>query len=833
LEGALDTKGGQSEMLPRSLRAILTIVPAVLAIGVPAVQAQGERSVGPTPPRLSYVDGEVSYWRPGAEDWALAQVNTALAAGDSIYAGNGANAELEIASRAFVRVGSGTELSVESLETGYLQLRLPLGHAAVDLRRIPEGQQIEVDTPNAAFLIDDAGYYRFDVEDDSTRFYTSRGGQARVIPAGGEELDVSADEQVVLTGAETASVQRVASVSTDAWDRWNYDRTAQLVEAPVSARYVDDDVAGIDDLDRHGDWRPTPKYGNVWVPRGVSADWAPYSDGRWVWDGYYGWTWVDEAPWGWAPYHYGRWCWVDDSYWGWAPGPIVHRPVYSPALVAFFGGPHVGVSVSIGTPFVSWVALGWGEPVVPWWGPRGFVGRPYWGGWGGPRYVNNTIIDNRTIINVTNINRYDNFRNRRAVIGIDGDRFGRSRGRDFLRVDAERARNLRPVRGELGIRPTRASLTPRDGRGQRPPDRIRDRRVVATRAPQDPARLPRSAGIIRDDARREARSPRLVSTRSDRGRVRDEAGRLRDERGRPLPRGLEQAERGRRNADDVRQGRETRGTEQLDRRRPGDERGRGAASPTRDARGRDVRERTRDGAAPPSQMERGNARERGQGRDSAAVERSRTAPQPPRGFRERDRNGREIRESGRAPAAPRDQRGRGGEQRERSEVRIPDGRDDRGREQRIQRQQQRAPEPPRQDRRQREQRSRESSIDRRSFEREQPRQQRIEQPRMQRQEQPRRERQPRVERQQRMEQPRVERQQRIEQPRPQRMEQPRPQRREQPRVERQAQPRMERQPQQQRMQRQEAPRQERQPRGGNERGGGGGERGGGGRDRER
>ena len=80
-----------------------------------------------------------------------------------------------------------------------------------------------------------------------------------------------------------------------------------------------------------------PTYGAVWVPRGVAVGWAPYSTGRWVYDPYYGWTWVDDAPWGWAPYHYGRWVHVS-GYWGWCPGPIVARPYYSPALVAFYGG---------------------------------------------------------------------------------------------------------------------------------------------------------------------------------------------------------------------------------------------------------------------------------------------------------------------------------------------------------------------------------------------------------------------------------------------------------------------------------------------------------------
>ena len=75
---------------------------------------------------------------------------------------------------------------------------------------------------------------------------------------------------------------------------------------------------------------------------------------------------------------------------------MVVRPVYAPALVAFFGAP--GVRIAIGAPFVSWVALGWGEPCVPWWGRPGFVGRAWWGGWGGPRVVNNVVINRTTVV---------------------------------------------------------------------------------------------------------------------------------------------------------------------------------------------------------------------------------------------------------------------------------------------------------------------------------------------------------------------------------------------------------------------------------------------------
>lgn len=617
-------------MLPTTLAAVV----ATVAFSLPAACAEPVRAVGPTPPRLSFVDGDVSFWRPGAEDWTPAQVNTPLTAGDSMYAGNGGNIEIEIGTRAYLRAGSGTEIGIESLETGYLQIRVPAGHAALDLKRLPDGQAIEVDTPNGAFLIDRPGYYRLDVDDDTTTFATRRGGEARVIPAGGESIAVQTDQWIVVRGTATATVARVAPAGDDAWDRWNYDRTAQLGEEPRSSAYVPPDVAGVDDLDRYGDWRDTPKYGQLWVPRDVEEDWAPYSTGRWVWDGYYGWTWVDDSPWGWAPYHYGRWCW-NDGYWGWAPGPVVVRPIYAPALVAFFGGHHSGVSVSVGLPIVSWVALGWGEPVIPWWGPVGFVGRPHWSGWGGPRVVNNVVINNTTIVNVKNINRYDNFRNNRAVIGVTGDRFGRERV-DHIRVNVDQMRNLRPVRGELGVRPVRESLVPRAGRGERPPDRIQNRRVVATRPPQDPSRLPRAAGLVPAGSRRQA-EPQIVPPGGDRQRVPGGAPTF-GRQAPPRP-GLEQAavgEDGRRDGKELerRQGRPN-GNE-VDRRsgRPGD------------GRTGIVSDRGIGSGELPSTIDRVPGRDRGRNR----VDESGSAPAQPaisdggridRNRGEHDRNGRE------------------------------------------------------------------------------------------------------------------------------------------------------------------------------------------------
>ena len=258
-----------------------------------------------------------------------------------------------------------------------------------------------------------------------------------------------------------------------------------------------------------GGW--SPPTGPSGCRPGVPAGWAPYSAGSWIVDPVYGWTWVDAAPWGWAPYHHGRWCFVD-GYWAWAPGPVIARPVYAPALVAFFGDPG-GVVVGPG-PAVGWVALGWGEPVVPWWGRRGVGHGPSWRGWGGPRVVNNVIVSNTTVVSVQNITVYRNAIVPRAVVAVDRARFGRGpiTHARVVQVDGQR---LRPLAGAPQISATPASFAPTLVHGVRPPEGILKRSVIATRpARREAEAAPATAGT---GASRAVFTPpqRLVVTRPE------------------------------------------------------------------------------------------------------------------------------------------------------------------------------------------------------------------------------------------------------------------------------------------------------------------------------
>ena len=92
-------------------------------------------------------------------------------------------------------------------------------------------------------------------------------------------------------------------------------------------------------LSPYGSWVPINGYGYGWYPSQAGYGWQPYVDGQWVWTDQ-GWTWASNEPWGWATYHYGRW--IYDSYYGWTwiPGTV-----WAPAWVSWYQTPgYVGWS---------------------------------------------------------------------------------------------------------------------------------------------------------------------------------------------------------------------------------------------------------------------------------------------------------------------------------------------------------------------------------------------------------------------------------------------------------------------------------------------------------
>ncbi|MBP6252487.1 MAG: hypothetical protein KA387_07015 [Rubrivivax sp.] len=330
-----------------------------------AGEALGFSRVG----RIVDLQGDVALYDPQADEWTEALRNRPLVAGDRLVLQRSARAELRVGSTVLL-LGQGADLAVDALDDDRLRLTLNAGSLALRLASRDAAESTEVRTVAALIRPQRAGQYRIDQDEDSTFAATWRGalevsGQGHLLLIGpGERHEIWLDTR------QGTARSRVARLPGDRLAAWAETRFAEEDAAPQAWRYASPAIPGLEDLDRHGRWDSHPEYGAVWVPYGVSARWAPFTDGRWVWMRPWGWTWVDAQPWGFAPSYYGRWLqW--HGHWAWWPGQRQLRPVFAPAVVAWVGGSHVGVGISIGAqPPMAWVPLQPWQPYVPIIAPR-------------------------------------------------------------------------------------------------------------------------------------------------------------------------------------------------------------------------------------------------------------------------------------------------------------------------------------------------------------------------------------------------------------------------------------------------------------------------------
>jgi len=449
--------------------------------------------------RLSFAGGAVSFEPAGTDEWVDAVVNRPMTTGDKLWTDRDGRAEVRIDSYG-LRLGPQTGFSFLNLDDNTVQVRLTEGSLNVRVRRLEDNETLEIDTPNLAFNVLRPGSYRIDVnENGDTTVVSVREGQGEVT-GGGSAYPVHAGDSVTFSGTDQLSADVQDYQGNDDFDRWTSERDRRW-DRSTAPKYVSDDVVGYEDLDEYGGWRSVPEYGTVWFPRSTVTGWAPYRYGHWVWVSPWGWTWVDDAPWGFAPFHYGRWVTVGGA-WGWVPSPprpavvtvAYVRPVYAPALVAWVGGSHFGVGVAVGgaPSGVAWFPLG----------PRDVYCPSYHVS---PRYVervnvSNTVIVNRTQVtnvynnvyvnkttNVTNIT-YQNQRANNAVTATSQASFTSAQpvGRNMVRVN-EREVASAPVAPMTNVAPQQRSFSGATGPARaRPPANAVMRPVVAKSTPPPP-----------------------------------------------------------------------------------------------------------------------------------------------------------------------------------------------------------------------------------------------------------------------------------------------------------------------------------------------------------
>jgi len=434
--------------------------------------------------RIGFLRGEVSFQPAGDDRWVEASLNRPLVTGDRVYTDRDSRAEFEIGA-AVVRVDERTSFDLLNLDDRIAQFELTEGVMNLRVRRLDAGESYEVDTPTLAFVVNQPGSYRIDIapQGDSTMVTVFEGG-GDVYGENNASYSVRAGTSYRFNDSALRDYEQMDLPRADEFDNWVASRESRYTRS-VSRRYVADDMIGYADLDDAGSWYDDRDYGSIWYPTSVAVGWAPYRHGHWSWIDPWGWTWIDNAAWGFAPFHYGRWVYVRDR-WGWCPGPRHVRAVYAPALVGFVGGSGWSVSVSAGGP-VGWFPLGPRDVYVPWYrASRG--------------YFDTINVRNTTVINhihITNVyNDYSAGRpirnvdyayrgNVNAITAVSRETFVNARnvGEGRVQVNASQLRNA-AVASRLAIPPTQASFVAGNARTRAVPrEAALDRRVIARTAP--------------------------------------------------------------------------------------------------------------------------------------------------------------------------------------------------------------------------------------------------------------------------------------------------------------------------------------------------------------
>jgi hypothetical protein len=456
------------------MRNFLALI-LVSMLALPAVTLAAEDPPGRVA-RLSFIEGEVSMAPAGTQEWGEAVLNRPLTSEDRMWVDRDARAELQIGT-ATIHLDASTEFSFIDLDDDAMTMNLTEGRTTIRILRKREGEEIEINTPNSSISLLHPGEYHIEVDEDGeTTIVKARSGEAEVAGEA-ESYTVKANEIGVFRGSDelTGDISRVGPRT--AFENWANDRSRRN-ERSASSRYVGEGVIGYEDLDEHGRWIHEPQYGYVWQPTIVVAGWAPYRHGRWAWVSPWGWTWIDNARWGFAPFHYGRWALLNHR-WCWVPGPRHVRAVYAPALVAWTGGPHVSVNVSIGSG-IGWFPLGPREVYVPgYWHTRRHI-----------RSINvsNTVIVNNTYINNAYRGRYRDFDYRYrgrpdAVTVVAREHFVRGQpvNGHTARVDERELRRWNLDARPPAIAPSRDSIRAGQVRTPRHFDTTRGQRQVVAR----------------------------------------------------------------------------------------------------------------------------------------------------------------------------------------------------------------------------------------------------------------------------------------------------------------------------------------------------------------
>ncbi|MGA3079923.1 MAG: DUF6600 domain-containing protein [Terracidiphilus sp.] len=389
------------QLLPRaSARRLLLATAAAAFLAFASTSSPAQDDPPAQAGRLSFISGTVSIQQIGSDDWGQALPNLPFGPGDRIFTDSDGRAEVQVG-QTFIRIGPNSDVSFGDDTPSGISIGVAKGSVRIRCFGLWPGQWLHINTPSGSAGLSPSGGLRVDVlPEDGAAIFTNFSNKVLVSGAGGFAQDIDAGQALELVGSNPVVPQWLQSATWDGLDQWSHARDLEMADV-ASYRYMSPEIPGAYELDASGAWMPGTEYGAIWFPNNVPAGWAPYHYGHWVNHAPWGWVWVEDESWGYAPFHYGRWVSYQGR-WGWIPGPPAAHPVWSPALVVFAGGIHVGgAGVSV------WFPLGPGEPYHPWYhtSPR-YLDEINHSNIGESQRVHvQTTYVNINVVNVTYVNR--------------------------------------------------------------------------------------------------------------------------------------------------------------------------------------------------------------------------------------------------------------------------------------------------------------------------------------------------------------------------------------------------------------------------------------------
>jgi len=351
-------------MTSRKLLPSLLLIPLVaLFLGLPSASADSSHA---RIIRLSLVSGDVRFATETHGDpltdskanWDAAQLNLPIRQGYVLSTDNGrAEVEFENGTLAFLKQNTVLEFYDLSLKDGALITRLVLRQGSASFHVNPvSGDYFSVTGGDFTVEAGSRATFRLDNFDDGSTV-ENISGRITVLHQD-ETTRLEKGQSLSMKAGDESSVSLGRVPDQDEFDHWvsgQIDTVSTATAATMQYTNSPYYAAGFGSLYSYGSWSNCGGYGFGWRPFGAGYGWSPFTDGQWIWDPSFGWTFASFQPWGWAPYHYGGWL-FDSGCGGWFysppigygyfPGagvpirrfpPRVHppRPIYHPVTAVF------------------------------------------------------------------------------------------------------------------------------------------------------------------------------------------------------------------------------------------------------------------------------------------------------------------------------------------------------------------------------------------------------------------------------------------------------------------------------------------------------------------